>query len=71
MTGWAIGDAEPGTADNDADDLYRALAERVLPTFHGDRARWIWMMKRSVSKIASGFISQRMMRRHALDAYLR
>ncbi len=70
-TGWAIGDAELGTADDDADDLYRALEERVLPTFYGDRARWIWMMKQSVSKIGSCFNSQRMMRRYASEAYLR
>ncbi len=70
-TGWAIGDAELGTADDDAEDLYRALEDRVLPTYYGDRARWIWMMKQSISKIASCFNSQRMMRRYASEAYLR
>jgi starch phosphorylase len=70
-TGWAIGDANLGTADDDAEDLYRKLEGGVLPLFYGDRARWIWMMKQSISKIASYFNSQRMMRRYASEAYLR
>jgi len=70
-TGWAIGDANLGTAGDDADDLYRKLESDVLPLFYSDRARWIWMMKQSISKIASYFNSQRMMRRYASEAYLR
>jgi starch phosphorylase len=70
-TGWAIGDANLGTAADDADDLYRKLEGDVLPLFYDDRARWIWMMKQSISKIASYFNSQRMMRRYASEAYLR
>jgi starch phosphorylase len=70
-TGWAIGDADLGTADDDAEDLYRKLEGAVLPLYYGDRARWIWMMKQSISKIASYFNSQRMMRRYASEAYLR
>ncbi|WP_158045280.1 alpha-glucan family phosphorylase [Skermanella pratensis] len=70
-TGWAIGDANLGTAGDDAEDLYRKLETDVLPLFYTDRARWIWMMKQSISKIASHFNSQRMMRRYASEAYLR
>ncbi|QQP91724.1 alpha-glucan family phosphorylase [Skermanella sp. TT6] len=70
-TGWAIGDADLGTAGDDAEDLYRKLEADVLPLFYGDRPRWIWMMKQSISKIASQFNSQRMMRRYASEAYLR
>ncbi|WP_431858078.1 alpha-glucan family phosphorylase [Azospirillum sp.] len=70
-TGWAIGDADLGTADDDAEELYAALEQRVLPLYHGDRTRWAWMMKQSISKIASCFNSQRMMRRYASEAYLR
>ncbi|WP_448203786.1 alpha-glucan family phosphorylase [Azospirillum sp. sgz302134] len=70
-TGWAIGDANLGTAGDDAEDLYRKMESDVLPLYHGDRARWTWMMKQSISKIASIFNSQRMMRRYASEAYLR
>ncbi|HSK39719.1 MAG TPA: alpha-glucan family phosphorylase [Arenibaculum sp.] len=70
-TGWAIGDADLGTASDDAADLYQAMETRVLPLYYGDRTRWIWMMKQSISKIASYFNSQRMMRRYASEAYLR
>jgi len=71
-TGWAIGDGgEFGTGTNHADMLYRKLAETVLPLYYRDRARWIWMMKQSISKIAAYFNSQRMMRRYATEAYLR
>ena len=70
-TGWAIGDANLGTAADDAEDLYRKLEDDVLPLFYSGRARWIWMMKQSISKIAGYFNSQRMMRRYASEAYLR
>lgn len=41
-----------------------------LPTalLHRSRARWIWMMKQSISKIGSHFNSQRMMRCYATEA---
>jgi starch phosphorylase len=43
----------------------------VLPLYSTDRARWIFMMKESISKIASYFNTHRMMRRYATEAYLR
>ena len=43
----------------------------MLPLYHRDRARWIWMMKEAISKIGARFHSQRMMRRYATEAYLR
>jgi starch phosphorylase len=70
-TGWAIGDANLGTAADDAEDLYLKLEGDVLPLFYRGRKHWIWMMKQSISKIASQFNSQRMMRRYASEAYLR
>lgn len=65
VTGWAIEDA------TDAEPLYRKLEDVVLPLYYNDRAKWIWMMKQSVSKIAGYFNSHRMMRRYAAEAYLR
>ena len=43
----------------------------MLPLYTGNRARWIFMMKESISKIGAYFNSQRMMRRYAAEAYLR
>jgi glycogen phosphorylase len=71
-TGWAIGDGSPTrTVEMDADELYRKLDTAVLPLYYGDRTRWIWMMRETISKIASYFNSQRMMRRYAAEAYIR
>jgi starch phosphorylase len=69
VTGWAIGSGGAGGAD--ADDLYRKLAQVVLPLYYDDKARWAWMMKQAISKIGSYFNSQRMMRRYASEAYIR
>ncbi len=67
VTGWAIGSRDGASAD----DLYSKLADKVLPLYYDDKARWIWMMKQAISKIGSFFNSQRMMRRYAAEAYIR
>lgn len=78
VTGWAIGsdgDAhgrhEAGPAAATADDLFDKLERVVLPLYHHDREKWIWMMRQSIGKIACYFNTQRMMRRYAAEAYLR
>jgi starch phosphorylase len=72
VTGWAVGTDTSTESDLDhANSLYAKLEEKVLPTYLNDRARWIWMMKQSIAKIAPYFNSHRMMRRYANDAYLR
>ena len=71
VTGWSIGqDGGAGQARATAQDLYRKLESVVLPLYYHDRARWIWMMKQSISKLGSYFNSTRMMRRYAAEAYL-
>ncbi len=70
VTGWAIG-RDDRRGDDDAAELYDKLERVVLPLWHDDRGRWIWMMKQAISKIAPRFNSQRMMRRYASEAYLR
>lgn len=71
-TGWAIGaDGDFPARQDHARDLYEKLERVVLPLYHQDRARWIWMMKEAISKIAYYFNSQRMMRRYATEAYIR
>lgn len=72
VTGWAIGeDGGDGAARAGAGDLYAKLEQAVLPLYYEDRARWIWMMKQAISKIAPVFNTQRMMRRYAAEAYIR
>ena len=72
VTGWAIGTPGDGASDEDhALSLYDKLENTVLPLFANDKARWTWMMKQSIAKIAPYFNSHRMMRRYAIDAYLR
>jgi starch phosphorylase len=70
-TGWAIGDGRSGGHERDALELYAKLERVILPLYHGERPRWIWMMKEAISKIAYYFNSQRMMRRYASEAYIR
>jgi glycogen phosphorylase len=65
VTGWSIEDA------TDAAPLYSKLEHVVLPLYDADRARWVWMMKQAISKIACYFNSHRMMRRYAAEAYFR
>lgn len=72
VTGWAIGAEGDDASDADhARSLYDKLENTVLPLFANDKAQWTWMMKQSISKIAPYFNSHRMMRRYAIDAYLR
>jgi starch phosphorylase len=70
VTGWAVGH-DSGRDGDHARNLYDKLETTVLPLYHGNRARWIWMMKEAISKIGPRFNSQRMMRRYASEAYLR
>jgi starch phosphorylase len=71
ITGWAIGhDGEPTTASAHPQDLYDKLERVVLPLWYNDRERWVWMMRQSISKVASYFNTQRMMRRYASEAYI-
>jgi starch phosphorylase len=71
VTGWAIGNGDPGDRRADAEDLYRKLEQIVLPMYSDDRAHWIWMMKQAIGKIGSYFNTQRVMRRYATEAYIR
>ncbi len=73
VTGWAVGTDGNGeeTDEDHAASLYDKLEHKVLPLYYNDRAKWVWMMKQSMSKIGAYFNSHRMMRRYANEAYLR
>ena len=76
-TGWSIGPEPKGTmADEktdgiDAEDLYRKLETIIIPTYYGDRNKWITMMKNAIGKNAYYFNTHRMMRRYVTEAYIR
>jgi len=80
VTGWKIGDPDPGddafddatAARIDARDrerLYAVLEHEVLPTFHGDRARWVRMMRSSIAMSAWPFSSDRMVEEYVTRLY--
>ena len=76
VTGWAVGRdgvslTEEPLGEPIENDLYNKLENVVLPLYHQDRERWIWMMGQAISKVACYFNTQRMMRRYAAEAYLR
>jgi len=70
VTGWAIGNDHENANGEDAESLYHKLDEKVLPLWHGDRTKWIALMKNVISKNAAFFTSHRMLRRYAIEAYL-
>ncbi|MGD8484291.1 MAG: glycogen/starch/alpha-glucan phosphorylase, partial [Thioalkalispiraceae bacterium] len=71
VTGWAIGNDAEESRESDARDLYNKLEQVVLPLYYQDRKGWIKVMKGAISKNASYFNSNRMMRRYAAEAYIR
>ena len=70
VTGWAIGEGSERANGQDAECLYRKLAEEVLPLYYDDPAGWTAVMKSAISLNASTFSTIRMMRRYATEAYL-
>jgi glycogen phosphorylase len=71
VTGWAIGNDSDSANGGDAEALYNKLEHAVLPLWHGSREKWIAVMKGAISKNAAYFNSHRMLRRYAIEAYLR
>jgi starch phosphorylase len=71
VTGWAVGGEADADNARDAASLYDKLEQTVLPLYYGDRAGWSAVMKGAISRNASFFNSHRMMRRYAVEAYLR
>jgi starch phosphorylase len=74
VTGWAIGGREGAAPtepsdDADADALYRALEERILPLFSDDRGRWAEVMRSTIALNASFFNAQRMLQEYLAQAY--
>jgi len=71
VTGWAIGDEDDSPNGDDAKALYDKLEHTVLPLWHDSRAGWIAVMRGAISNNGCYFNSHRMLRRYAIEAYLR
>jgi len=65
--GWAI---EGVSDDADVEQLYRLLEDQVVPTFTGNRDRWIEMMKASIGRLGPRFSMQRAVVQYATRYYL-
>jgi starch phosphorylase len=65
--GWAIAG---GDDEADAEQLYRLLEEQVVPTFLGDRGRWVEMMKTSIARLAPRFSIHRTLIEYTERYYL-
>jgi starch phosphorylase len=80
VMGWAIGRAEDyhdleAQDRDDADSLYRLLADEVAPAYYerdaeGLPVSWIGRMKRSIARLGPRFSTERMVRDYAIRAYL-
>jgi starch phosphorylase len=75
-TGWAIG-PPPTCAEGpspeanalDAEDLYRKLESRIIPTYYQDRPGWIEIMRQAISFNASFFNTYRMLMEYYMNIY--
>jgi starch phosphorylase len=79
--GFAIGDTVEGNEsaevdEADAQSLYRALEDEVVPLYYerdaeGIPRRWVQMMKRSIETLVPAFNSDRMVEEYVREIYLR
>jgi len=74
--GWALGDHAEVTTDwRDAQDLYTALEQQVVPEFYdrderGIPRRWLARIRASMAGLAPTFSSNRMVREYAERVYV-
>jgi glucan phosphorylase len=78
--GFAIGDTVEGNEsaevdESDAQSLYRALEDVVVPLYYerdaeGIPRRWVQMMKRSIETLVPAFNSDRMVEEYVREIYL-
>ncbi len=57
--GWVLGTPDDTEDEADAESLYRALEERIIPTYYDNRRKWASMMKQAIVTGAH-FSAQRM-----------
>lgn len=71
VTGWSVGGESEVDDVGDAASLYEKPEQQVLPLYYGEPARWVAVMKGAIARNASFFNTHRMMRRYAVEAYMR
>ncbi len=74
ITGWAIGEMQRGSENNenrtqDANSLYDKLEQIIVPMFYNDRQQFINIMRHAIALNGSFFNTQRMMLQYVLKAY--
>ena len=62
VNGWQLGDGYEGEGadEHDLAALKRVLSEEVLPTYYGDRERWVGMMRAAIETATERFSAARM-----------
>ncbi|MBS1267231.1 MAG: Maltodextrin phosphorylase [Candidatus Woesearchaeota archaeon] len=77
VTGWSIGPHQQDPEfSNDYDmkdevkDLYEKLEKVIIPTFYGDRDKWVEIMKHCVAINGSFFNTHRMAEQYISNAYI-
>jgi starch phosphorylase len=73
VTGWSIGSRPQSermnTDEEDANDLYTKLEEKIIPLFYTNRKKWVEMMLHGISHNASFFNTQRMVSQYVTNCY--
>ncbi len=74
LTGWSIGEdaREPDRRQDGARDtksLYEKLESEIVPTFCGERERFVGIMRHAIALNGSFFNTQRMLSQYVLKAY--
>lgn len=74
VNGWQIGDGYENKNEikldaHDQKALYKVLLNDVIPTYYGDKTKWIAMMKQSVLTTMKPFAVKRMLEEYYRDLY--
>jgi starch phosphorylase len=70
ITGWSIGDRNPASSGDDAQDLYAKLEHPVLPLYYERREAWIDVMRHAIALNAAYFNTHRMVQEYVAHAYV-
>lgn len=74
VNGWQFGDGFESDDfdeldDHDREALYRVLLEEVMPTYYGNREKWVKMMKASILTTKEQFAVRRMLEEYYKALY--
>jgi starch phosphorylase len=73
VTGWSIGPhpevAQPGSDDDDREDLYTKLEYVLLPKYYQERDQWVRVMRQAIALNGSFFNTHRMVEQYVLTTY--